>query len=98
MILGVEFSPTGPLPFYDDIEGKRRRLVGKVGKLTPKQGDQGAWRRRVNKPVLGKASTGHDIHGIELISFHRSGVGINVILVDDDGYPYGWPFNNDDED
>jgi hypothetical protein len=39
---------------------------------------------------LGRASTGHRIHGLELIAFHRTGVGINVVLVDDEGLPIGW--------
>ena len=43
-------------------------------------------------PVIGKAPTGHSIHGLELIAFHRSGVGVNVIFVDGKGIPYGWPF------
>ena len=42
------------------------------------------------KQVLGRASTGHRIHGLELISFHRTGVGINVVLVDEKGIPIGW--------
>jgi len=42
--------------------------------------------------VLGIAPTGHSIHGLELIAFHKSGVGVNVVLVDDEGMPYGWPF------
>ena len=39
--------------------------------------------------VIGIASTGHLIHGLEVIAYHRSGVGINVIFVDENGYPYG---------
>ena len=44
------------------------------------------------KKVIGIARTGHLIHGLEIIAFHRTGLGINVIFVDDEGYPYGWPF------
>ena len=28
-------------------------------------------------------------HGLELIAFHRTGVGVNVLLTDDDGQPIG---------
>ena len=77
MILGIEFSPEGPLPWFDNVDGVRRRLVA----------DE---KQQETRPVLGIAPTGHRIHGLELIAFHRSGVGINVLFVDDDGYPYGW--------
>ena len=30
------------------------------------------------------------IHEIQLIAFHKSGLAVNVILIDDDGFPYGW--------
>jgi len=110
LILGVDFSPAGPLPWYDDIEGERRPLAKKSGGQEGQpDGEQEAdivdrnrprWRsrffgRRDRRPVLGKAPTGHSIHGLELIAFHRSGVGINVIFVDEEGLPYGWPFQTD---
>ena len=86
MILGIEFSPEGPLPWFEDAEGVRRPL-------NPEQSIEkrgwGSWRRLRKRPVLGRASTGHNIHGLELIAFHRTGVGINVWLVDDEGWPYG---------
>jgi hypothetical protein len=47
---------------------------------------------REKRPVLGRAKTGHSIHGIELIAFHRSGVGVNILFVDENNLPYGWPF------
>jgi len=25
-----------------------------------------------------------------LIAFRKNGLGINVVMVDEDGYPYGW--------
>lgn len=86
MILGIEFSPEGPLPWFEDAEGVRRPL--KPDENEPKKG-WGSWRRRRKRPILGRASTGHSIHGLELISFHRTGVGVNVLLVDDDGWPHG---------
>ena len=80
MILGVRFSPQGPLPWIENLndidESTRRKL------------SQG-------KKVLGVARTGHLIHGLEIIAFHRSGLGINVVFVDDEGFPYGWPFNQE---
>jgi len=91
MILGIEFSPSGPLPWYDDAEGVRRKL--QPNDIAPvKNKRQRGWFSKSEKPVLGIAPTGHQIHGLELISFHKSGTGINVIFVNDDGYPYGWPF------
>ena len=86
MILGIEFSPEGPLPWFEDAEGVRRPL--KPEEDEPKKG-WGSWRRRRKRPILGRASTGHSIHGLELISFHRTGVGVNVLLVDEDGWPHG---------
>ena len=72
MILGIQFSPEGIHPWFDNVEGQRRPLIDK------------------NKGVIGIASTGHLIHGLEVIAYHRSGVGINVIFVDENNYPYGW--------
>ena len=86
MILGSEFSPEGPLPWFEDAEGVRRPL--KPDQEAPKKG-WGSWRRKQQRPVLGRASTGHTIHGLELIAFHRTGVGVNVLLVDDEGQPHG---------
>ena len=75
MILGVRFSPEGILPWFDDVEGTRR-------KLSPKEID-----RRIDdlKPYIGTAITGHRIHDLELISFHKRGFGINIVLTDDNG-------------
>ncbi len=86
MILGIEFSPEGPLPWFEDAEGVRRPLKPEPDE--PKKG-WGSWMSRQRRPVLGRASTGHSIHGLELIAFHRTGVGVNVLLVDDDGQPIG---------
>ena len=95
LILGVAFSPEGPYHWYDDVEGERRPLAkttvsSEVTANTPR------WRTKSSnqsgRPVIGKAPTGHSIHGLELIAFHRSGVGVNVIFVDSEGMPYGWPF------
>ncbi|HJM67535.1 MAG TPA: hypothetical protein QF716_01495 [Candidatus Thalassarchaeaceae archaeon] len=83
MILGIEFSnPDGATFWFDDAEGVRRPLK------PPKR----SWRRfgrRIQRPILGRSSTGHRIHGLELIAYHRTGVGVNVLLVDDDGVPHG---------
>ena len=76
MILGIEFTPEGPLPWFDDVEGVRRPLGNEW------EGDE--------RPMLGIAPTGHLIHGLELVAYHRSGQGINVVFVDQDGLPYGW--------
>ncbi len=83
MIVGIEFSnPDGTSFWFDDAEGVRRSLK------PPKR----SWRRfgrRVQRPILGRSSMGHRIHGLELIAYHRTGVGVNVLLVDDDGMPHG---------
>ena len=86
MILGLRFSPEGPLPWFDDVEGTRRRLNSTEEKKPRKK----SFFARHALPVLGKAPTGHAIHEIQLIGFHKSGVGVNIVFVDDEGYPYGW--------
>lgn len=86
MILGLRFSPEGPLPWFDDVEGVRR-------KLTPQEQPQPrkkSFFARHTLPVLGRAPTGHAIHELQLIGFHKSGMGVNIVFVDHDGYPYGW--------
>ncbi len=115
MILGIEFSPEGRLPWFEDVEGVRRRLEpddAKARGATVNEHDEAVtdnenepakrrsmrygWsrgrrrRQQESRVVIGLAPTGHNIHGLELISFHRSGVGINVILVDGEGWPIGW--------
>lgn len=82
MILGLRFSPEGPLPWFDDVDGTRRTLAA------PEQPRRFG---RRGPPVLGVAPSGHRIHEIQLIAFHRTGLGVNVVLVDDEGWPYGWP-------
>ena len=97
MILGIQFTPEGPLPWFDEVDGVRRILkpdeAAKQADNIDASGRRG-WARvrraREERKVLGRASTGHRIHGLELIAFHRTGVGINVVLVDDDGLPIGW--------
>ena len=86
MILGLRFSPEGPLPWFDDVEGTRRSLAAKQKAVPRKK----SFFARHALPVLGRAPTGHSIHDIQLIGFHKSGVGVNIVFVDDDGYPYGW--------
>jgi hypothetical protein len=75
MILGVRFSPEGIFPWFDDIEGTRRKLTSQ--EIDQKIDDL--------KPHIGTAITGHRIHELELISFHKRGFGINIILTDDEG-------------
>ena len=105
MILGVEFSPAGPLPWFEAVDGVRRKLSAADRDDRPSIPEQGwgagsgrssGWGRgrfrgrRDERVVLGRAPTGHLIHGLELISFHHSGLAINVIFVDAQGWPYGW--------
>jgi hypothetical protein len=78
LILGIEFHPEGPLPWFDNIEGERRVI-----------GEKKSWFKRKDKrPVLGMAATGHRIHSLELIAFHKAGLGVNVVFVDEEGNPY----------
>lgn len=78
LILGIEFSPEGPLPWFDDIEGERRVI-----------GETKSWfSRKEKRKVLGRAPTGHSIHSLELIAFHKSGLGVNVVFINDDGIAY----------
>ena len=86
MILGLRFSPEGPLPWFDDVEGQRRR-VGKEAVAQPSKAKRRSFFQRQQLPVLGVAPSGHKIHEIQLIAFHKNGLGVNVILVDEDGYP-----------
>ena len=97
MILGIQFSPSGPLPWFDEVDGVRRPLqpeeAAQRADVVDSSGRRG-WARvrrsRDEKQILGRATTGHRIHGLELISFHRTGVGINVVIVDEEGVPIGW--------
>ncbi len=88
MILGLRFSPEGPLPWFDDVDGTIRSLGNEHAPKT-----KSSWFSRKQLPVLGVAPTGHSIHDIQLIAFHKSGLGVNVILIDESGYPYGWDEN-----
>ena len=85
MILGLRFSPEGPLPWFDDGDGTRRSL-GTDHAVKAKR----SWFSQKQLPILGFAPTGHAIHDIQLIAFHKSGLGVNVLLIDESGYPYGW--------
>ncbi|MBH33346.1 MAG: hypothetical protein CMB75_02990 [Euryarchaeota archaeon] len=73
LILGVWFSPEGAAPWFDDVEGVRRPLTE-----LPDEKD---------RPMIGRAVTGHRIHGLELIAFHKRGLAINVVLTDSFGMP-----------
>jgi hypothetical protein len=87
MILGLRFSPEGPLPWFDDVEGQRRTM-GDAAKVVKKAGKKRrSFFARNSLPVLGVAPSGHKIHELQLIAFHKSGAGINVILVDEEGHP-----------
>ena len=90
MILGLRFSPEGPMPWFNDVEGTRRRLgeeATHVKSTTSKRRKYGA---KQNLSVIGIAPSGHKIHEIQLIAFHKTGLGINVVLVNAQGIPYGW--------
>ena len=87
MILGLRFSPEGPLPWFDDVEGTRRSMKAVGKENTPRKRSFFA---RHRLPVLGKAPSGHSIHEIQLIGFHKSGHGVNIVFVDEHGWPYGW--------
>ena len=88
LILGLRFSPSGPLPWFDDVEGKRR-ILGTEAK--PKQMNRrtGIWQQS-DLPVVGVAPSGHLIHEVQLIAFHKTGLGVNVIFTDENNLPYGW--------
>ncbi len=93
LILGLRFSPSGPLPWFDDVEGKRR-ILGAEAK--PKQVNRrnGIWQQS-DLPVVGVAPSGHLIHEVQLIAFHKTGLGVNVIFTDGNNLPYGWQSIND---
>ena len=80
MILGVRFSPEGALPWFEDVVGKRRELstsdpiLGKTQYLD-------------SLPHIGRATTGHIIHSLEIIAFHRTGLGVNLVITDNRGVP-----------
>ncbi len=89
MILGIRFSPEGPLPWFDDVDGVRRRVGNEaVAESKPKR--KRSFFAGKQLPVLGVAPSGHKIHEIQLIAFRKNGLGINVVLVDEDGFPFGW--------
>ena len=93
LILGLRFSPSGPLPWFDDVEGKRR-ILGAEAK--PKQVNRrnGIWQQS-DLPVVGVAPSGRLIHEVQLIAFHKTGLGVNVIFTDGNNLPYGWQSIND---
>lgn len=80
MILGVRFSPEGLLPWFDEVGGTRRRLSPGSNSVKSDKGKD-------SLPVIGRAVTGHLIHGLEFIAFHRTGLGINLIITDSEGVP-----------
>ena len=90
MILGLRFSPEGPMPWFNDVEGTRRRLGEEAKPLKSKKMKRRIFRSNQNLSVIGVAPSGHKIHEIQLIAFHKSGLGVNVILVNEKGIPYGW--------
>ena len=89
MILGLRFSPEGPLPWFDDVDGVRRRVGVEAQPEQPKSRKRSFFFRQ-NLKVLGVAPSGHKIHEIQLIAFRKNGLGINVIMVNEDGFHYGW--------
>ena len=90
MILGLRFSPEGPMPWFNDVEGTRRRLGEEARPVKPKKSKRRIFGSSQNLSVIGVAPSGHKIHEIQLIAFHKSGLGINIVLVDNEGVPYGW--------
>jgi len=93
LILGLRFSPSGPLPWFDDVEGKRR-ILGTEAKLKQINRRTGIWQQS-DLPVVGVAPSGHLIHEVQLIAFHKTGLGVNVIFTDENNLPYGWQSIND---
>ena len=93
LILGLRFSPSGPLPWFDDVEGKRR-ILGTEAKLKQMNRRTGIWQQS-DLPVVGVAPSGHLIHEVQLIAFHKTGLGVNVIFTDENNLPYGWQSIND---
>ena len=89
MILGLRFSPSGPLPWFDDVEGKRR-ILGKEAVFTPESDSRRIRFDNSNLSVVGIAPSGHAIHEVQLIAFHKTGLGVNVIFTDSNNLPYGW--------
>tara|TARA_B100001564_G_scaffold353767_1_gene363240 strand:- start:219 stop:968 length:750 start_codon:yes stop_codon:yes gene_type:complete len=91
LILGLRFSPSGPLPWFDDVEGTRRILGEQAKPTRTQQNDRTRGRFGISKlPVIGTAPSGHMIHEVQLIAFHKTGLGVNVIFTDDEDLPYGW--------
>ena len=88
LILGLRFSPSGPLPWFDDVEGKRR-ILGTEAKQKQVNRQTGIWQQS-DLPVVGVAPSGHLIHEVQLIAFHKTGLGVNVIFTDENNLPYGW--------
>ena len=74
---------------------KERLLYGGAA-VTPSIPNVGTPLRSLRDPVRW-ADTLERLARLEiaLSAFHRSGVGINVIFVDGEGLPYGWPFQTD---
>ena len=90
MILGLRFSPEGPLPWFDDVEGVRRILGDEAKPIKSEKRKRRWFGSNRDLQVIGIAPSGHKIHEIQLIAFHKSGLAVSVILIDDDGFPYGW--------
>ena len=88
LILGLRFSPSGPLPWFDDVEGKRR-ILGAEAKPEQMNKRTGIWQQS-DLPVVGVAPSGHLIHEVQLIAFHKTGLGVNVIFTDENNLPYSW--------
>jgi hypothetical protein len=91
--LGLRFSPSGPLPWFDDVEGKRR-ILGKGATINAKSNFNRPFVGRDGLSVVGIAPSGHLIHEVQLIAFHKTGLGVNVIFTDQEDFPYGWDLIN----
>jgi len=73
MILGIDFASKVEVIEAINYEGIRRQFNN----------------FDYDVPVIGISSTGHRIYGMEIIAFHRSGLGINLLITDKYGNPIG---------
>ncbi|MEC7589146.1 MAG: hypothetical protein VX483_01240, partial [Candidatus Thermoplasmatota archaeon] len=68
----------------------KRRILGKEALPEKSNNTAATWQRKSNLPTIGIAPSGHMIHEVQLIAFHKTGLGVNVIFTDHNNLPYGW--------
>lgn len=73
MILGLNFSPKIIEGWDYGNSEKRRKLDFEDSQI----------------PIIGISSSGHKILDMEIIAYHRSGLGINLLITDKFGKPIG---------